>query len=107
MSRNSSFPPKSPDHALGTAQPPLPPSAIQAGTGPAPGAAGQDRGVHRPGRGPDGPSGLAEVGVMRMPFGDRLEAGRVLATKLDTYANRPDMLVLALPRGGVPVGFEV
>jgi putative phosphoribosyl transferase len=42
-----------------------------------------------------------------MPFGDRLEAGRVLATKLDTYANRPDVLVLALPRGGVPVGFEV
>jgi predicted phosphoribosyltransferase len=42
-----------------------------------------------------------------MPFCDRLEAGRVLATRLDKYANRPDVLVLALPRGGVPVAFEV
>jgi putative phosphoribosyl transferase len=42
-----------------------------------------------------------------MRFRDRREAGRVLATRLQTYANRPDVLVLALPRGGVPVGFEV
>jgi predicted phosphoribosyltransferase len=42
-----------------------------------------------------------------MPFRDRLEAGRVLATRLEKYANRPDVLVLALPRGGVPVAFEV
>ena len=41
-------------------------------------------------------------------FGDRREAGRLLAAKLAaTYANRPDVLVLALPRGGVPVAYEV
>jgi putative phosphoribosyl transferase len=38
---------------------------------------------------------------------DRSEAGRILARKLQHYANRPDVLVLALPRGGVPVAFEV
>jgi putative phosphoribosyl transferase len=42
-----------------------------------------------------------------MLFRDRAEAGRVLADKLASYAHRPDVLVLALPRGGVPVGFEV
>jgi predicted phosphoribosyltransferase len=31
----------------------------------------------------------------------------LLAEKLTAYANRPDVLVLALPRGGVPVGYEV
>src|SRR5258707_1235454 len=40
-------------------------------------------------------------------FGDRRDAGRLLADKLATYANRPDVLVLALPRGGVPVASEV
>jgi predicted phosphoribosyltransferase len=40
-------------------------------------------------------------------FRDRREAGRLLATKLSAYANRPDVLVLALPRGGVPVAHEV
>src|SRR3982075_319563 len=40
-------------------------------------------------------------------FRDRREAGRVLAEKLTAYANRPDVLVRALPRGGVPVGYEV
>ena len=40
-------------------------------------------------------------------FRDRSEAGRLLATKLQAYANRGDVLVLALPRGGVPVAFEV
>jgi predicted phosphoribosyltransferase len=38
---------------------------------------------------------------------DRREAGRQLAEKLTAYANRPDVLVLALPRGGVPVAYEV
>jgi predicted phosphoribosyltransferase len=40
-------------------------------------------------------------------FRNRTDAGRQLAAKLAAYANRPDVLVLALPRGGVPVGFEV
>jgi predicted phosphoribosyltransferase len=40
-------------------------------------------------------------------FEDRFEAGRVLAEHLRPYAHRGDVLVLALPRGGVPVGFEV
>ncbi len=40
-------------------------------------------------------------------FRDRVDAGRVLARKLDRYRGRPDLLVLALPRGGVPVAFEV
>jgi putative phosphoribosyl transferase len=41
------------------------------------------------------------------PYRDRSEAGRYLATKLAGYAGRPDVLVLALPRGGVPVAYEV
>lgn len=40
-------------------------------------------------------------------YRDRFEAGRVLVTRLTKYQNREDVLVLALPRGGVPVGFEV
>ena len=40
-------------------------------------------------------------------FRDRTEAGRLLATHLATYTNHPDVLVLAMPRGGVPVAFEV
>src|SRR5437764_11767239 len=42
-----------------------------------------------------------------MLYRDRSDAGKQLATKLKTYANRSDVLVLALPRGGVPVAFEV
>ena len=45
--------------------------------------------------------------MKQRPFRDRNEAGRMLATKLSAYANRPDVLVLALPRGGVPVAYEV
>jgi len=44
---------------------------------------------------------------MKTQFVNRREAGEELATKLTAYANRPDVLVLALPRGGVPVGFAV
>ena len=42
-----------------------------------------------------------------MLFQDRSEAGRILARQLEKYKNRPDVLVLALPRGGVPVAYEV
>jgi putative phosphoribosyl transferase len=42
-----------------------------------------------------------------MRFQDRIEAGQLLATKLSAYANKRDVVVVALPRGGVPVGFEV
>jgi putative phosphoribosyl transferase len=42
-----------------------------------------------------------------MRFRDRTEAGKQLAEKLLEYRDQPDVLVLALPRGGVPVAFEV
>jgi len=42
-----------------------------------------------------------------MIFLDRADAGRKLAAQLTRYADRPDVLVLALPRGGVPVAYEV
>ncbi len=42
-----------------------------------------------------------------MRFTDRVQAGRELARHLDGYARRPDVLVLGLPRGGVPVAAEV
>lgn len=40
-------------------------------------------------------------------FRDRQHAGRVLAQKLADHADRPDVIVLALPRGGMPVAYEV
>jgi putative phosphoribosyl transferase len=42
-----------------------------------------------------------------MIFRDRTDAGKYLAPNLLSYKDRPDVLVLALPRGGVPVAFEV
>jgi predicted phosphoribosyltransferase len=51
---------------------------------------------------------IGRKGDMKTPlFRDRREAGRLLAAKLAGYANRQDVLVLALPRGGVPVAYEV
>jgi len=44
---------------------------------------------------------------MMMRFRNRVEAGQQLAKQLEKYANRQDVLVLALPRGGVPVAYEV
>jgi putative phosphoribosyl transferase len=44
---------------------------------------------------------------MEERFQDRRDAGRMLAGKLSEYAGRSDVLVLALPRGGVPVAYEV
>jgi predicted phosphoribosyltransferase len=42
-----------------------------------------------------------------MIYRDRIDAGKQLAARLSGYANRDDLLVLALPRGGVPVAYEV
>jgi len=46
--------------------------------------------------------------MMTLPaFADRRSAGQILARRLDDYAGRNDAVVLALPRGGVPVAYEV
>lgn len=42
-----------------------------------------------------------------MPFRNRREAGKQLAARLAAYAGTPNLLILALPRGGVPVAFEI
>jgi putative phosphoribosyl transferase len=44
---------------------------------------------------------------MNSRFQNRHDAGHFLAGKLQAFANRPNVVVLALPRGGVPVGYEV
>lgn len=44
---------------------------------------------------------------MTLRFRDRTEAGRRLATRLEAYYNHPEAVVLALPRGGVPVAYEI
>jgi putative phosphoribosyl transferase len=44
---------------------------------------------------------------MDVQFRDREEAGRLLAKRLAAYKGRPDVIVLALPRGGVPVAREI
>jgi putative phosphoribosyl transferase len=44
---------------------------------------------------------------MEGAFPNRAEAGRLLAEKLSKYAGRDDVIVLGLPRGGVPVAYEV
>jgi len=56
---------------------------------------------------------IDRLGALRSASGfsegypNRFEAGRALARELTQYRNRPDTIVLALPRGGVPVAFEV
>jgi putative phosphoribosyl transferase len=47
------------------------------------------------------------VYAMTLPLADRQTAGRALAESLQAYAGRDDVLVLALPRGGVPVALEI
>lgn len=44
---------------------------------------------------------------MPVPFRDRTDAGRQLAARLARYRGKGDLLILGLPRGGVPVAFEV
>src|SRR2546423_4739715 len=44
---------------------------------------------------------------MRTSFRDRTEAGQLLAERLGYYERQTDAIVLALPRGGVPVGYEI
>src|SRR5262245_46982085 len=50
-------------------------------------------------------NGRAAMTINR--FRDRTEAGQLLAAQLRAYEGRPDVLVLGLPRGGVPVAYEV
>ena len=47
------------------------------------------------------------ISRMERTFINRTEAGRLLAEKLENYANQVDVIVLGLPRGGVPVAYEV
>ena len=44
---------------------------------------------------------------MQKRFADRLDAGQQLAAQLASYADRADVLVLGLPRGGVPIAYEI
>src|SRR5260370_30510430 len=58
-------------------------------------------------RAPAGGSAGVQGRRQVMLFHDRIHAGRMLAEKLGKYAHRPDVMVLGLPRGGVPVAFAV
>ena len=53
------------------------------------------------------PAAHADPLTMDRAFRDRTDAGRQLAAKLTEYSDRRDLLVLGLPRGGIPVAFEV
>ena len=50
---------------------------------------------------------MAEAATRTQRFRDRAHAGRLLAERLRDYAGRDDVVVLGLPRGGVPVGYEI
>jgi putative phosphoribosyl transferase len=50
---------------------------------------------------------IARVKVMAEIFQNRTEAGQLLAAELKRYAGEPNLIILGLPRGGVPVAFEV
>jgi predicted phosphoribosyltransferase len=50
---------------------------------------------------------VADAVTQPLMFDDRSQAGRVLTGELDAYTGRDDVVVVALPRGGVPVAFEV
>src|SRR6218665_614285 len=56
---------------------------------------------------PAGHGQPGESAMIRPPFEDRRHAGRELAVRLARFARRPDVTVLALPRGGVPVAAEL
>lgn len=77
--------------------------------GHAPTGVGQHGRRHQPVvAGSDDDSHSPPTGTMAgMGFRDRADAGRVLAARLGHLAGRGDVLVLALPRGGVPVAYEV
>ena len=62
---------------------------------------------HLPRRKLQSKSALQTELLLQMQFEDRSEAGRFLAEALQAYRGRKDVVVLALPRGGVPVGYEV
>jgi putative phosphoribosyl transferase len=49
----------------------------------------------------------APSSMLTLPFQDRSQAGQIMARKLHAFAERPDVVVCALPRGGVPVGAEI
>jgi putative phosphoribosyl transferase len=51
--------------------------------------------------------GIVRLDMATQLFKDRMQAGELLAERLEAYARCPDVVVLALPRGGVPVGFAV
>ncbi len=50
---------------------------------------------------------MSAAGLRSGIFRDRTEAGRELAARLNVYRDDPTGLILALPRGGVPVGYEI
>ena len=49
---------------------------------------------------------MSQDASISLPFADRHEAGRILASRLIGYAHQSDVTVLGLARGGVPVGFD-